>query len=175
MVRMLFFLLQVAVAAPQFTAFNGPNLLTGESTSVAAGKKGTVVVFLSSRCPCSNSHIGEIKALAAEHPDFRFVGVHSNHDEDAATSQDYFRKAELPFPVLQDDGATLADRFKALKTPHVFLFNESGARVYAGGVSDSHEFSKSDRKYLREALDDLSKGKPVRTTEGRTLGCIIQR
>ena len=172
----VFFLSLLTLAAPQFAPVTGHDVVTGEDLArIETGKKGTVVVFLSARCPCSNSHIDELKALAKDHPDYRFVGVHSNRDEDASTSHDYFKKAGLPFPVLQDEHAALADRFKALKTPHAFLFTESGERVYAGGVSDSHNFPDSKRKFLREALDDLSKGGSVRTSEGRTLGCIIQR
>lgn len=172
---MLAFILAAAFAgAAQPVSISGVDLQTGESAKINT-EKGIVVAFLSARCPCSNSHIAELAALAKSYPEFQFIGVHSNHDEDLEPTRAYFRKVALPFPILQDNRAILADRFKALKTPHVFVYSGTGEKLYAGGVSDSHDFSQSGHKYLREALDDLSHGRAVRTSEGRTLGCVIQR
>lgn len=141
-----------------------------------ATKKGLVVVFLSAICPCSNSHLVELKSLKKDYPDFDFIGVHSNTDENKELTSSYFKTANLPFPVVQDSGAKLADEFKALKTPHVFVILSDGKTAYQGGVSSSRHFDdKTDRKYLREALDDLSAGRKVKTPEGRTLGCVISR
>lgn len=153
----------------------GKDLFTGQNIEVTGGTKGSVVVFLSARCPCSNSHIETLKALANEFKDFKFVGVHSNLDEGEALSQAYFKKADLPFAILQDEGGRLADEFKALKTPHAFLLSPSGKILYKGGVTDSNDAKSAERQYLREALVDVQAGVSVRTPFGRTLGCIITR
>jgi hypothetical protein len=153
----------------------GPDLRNTKTAAVETGEKGTVVVFLSAECPCSNSHVGELRQLAQEHPEFHFVGVHSNGDEAESESRAYFTKVGLPFPAVQDADAKIADRFKAFKTPHAFVLRPDGEVVYRGGVTDSKDCVKSDRKYLREALDDVTHGRPVRTPETRTLGCAISR
>lgn len=173
LLSLLFWVLPPAYAAVQ-TELKAPDLLTMKETTVSAGKRGLVVVFLSAVCPCSNSHLEELSALAKENPEFTFVGVHSNVDESIEKSKTYFEKAKLPFVVLQDEKAKLADQFKALKTPHAFVVTAEGT-VYRGGVSSSKQFDQADRKYLREALEDLREGRPVRTPEGRTLGCVISR
>jgi hypothetical protein len=156
---------------------SGKSVISGEQVAVSGStKKGLVVVFLSAVCPCSNSHLVELKGLKNEFPDFEFVGVHSNADEGKDLTTSYFKTASLPFPVIQDTGAKLADQFKALKTPHVFVVLNDGTFAYQGGVSSSRHFDdKTDRKYLREALSDLSAGRKVKTAEGRTLGCVISR
>lgn len=156
---------------------SGNSVIDGQQFKVGEPvKKGLVVVFLSAVCPCSNSHLVELKKLKSEFPDFDFVGIHSNTDEDKDLTSAYFKTANLPFPVIQDSGAKLADEFKALKTPHVFVVLKDGTTAYQGGVSSSRHFDdKADRKYLREALSDLAAGRKVNTPEGRTLGCVISR
>lgn len=154
----------------------GPDVRTGEAISPSlTGRKGLVAVFLSAVCPCSNSHLRELSALSKEYPDYVFIGIHSNTDEKKQSTQNYFETANLPFPVIQDNGAKIADEFKAYKTPHAFIMKSNGEIVYQGGVSSSHDFENADRKYLREALEDLAKDRPVRTKLGRTLGCVISR
>ena len=138
-------------------------------------KKGLVVLFLSAKCPCSNSHMTEIKNLAGEYKDFSFIAIHSNADESVEFSKPYFEKMALPFPVIQDQNTEIADRLQAFKTPHAFILSDKGDIVYQGGVSNSKDCSKADQLYLREALIDLQAGQKVRKPEGRTLGCSIAR
>lgn len=153
---------------------SGPDVITGKVVT-AKPQKGLVVVFLSARCPCSNSHLGELASLSKEHPSYDFIGVHSNVDEDSEETKKYFEKAKLPFRVIQDNGAKMADKLKAYKTPHAFIFDKKSEIIYQGGVSSSHDFESADRKYLREALDDLEKGQAIKVPESRTLGCVIPR
>lgn len=160
-----------------------PHQISGKSVvderPIQAGKsakRGLVVVFLSAVCPCSNSHLVELKSLSKDFSDFDFVGIHSNTTESREVTSTYFKTANLPFPVVRDSEAKLADEFKALKTPHAFVVLNDGTTAYQGGVSSSRHFDdKTDRKYLREALSDLAAGLKVKTPEGRTLGCVISR
>lgn len=153
----------------------GLDLMSGKSIDVKSGKKGEVVVFMSAKCPCSNSHVAILKKLAKDYPGFSFVAVHSNVDEAKELTQEYFKKVDLPFPVIQDDGARIADVYKAFKTPHAFVVGPDGKTLYQGGVTNSHNGESADRNYLREALADLEAGRAVKTAEGRTLGCAISR
>lgn len=170
----LFYLL--SSAAPQIEFIAGKDLISGSQVQLATkDKKGIVVVFLSAKCPCSNSHNIELKDLAQTYKEFGFVAIHSNLDEGKELSRLYFEDAAFPFPVIADEGAKIADQLKALKTPHAYIFANSGALLYQGGVSNSKDCAKADRKFLREALNDIQHGIAVRTPEGRTLGCVISR
>lgn len=148
---------------------------TTEPLEVPSGELGAVVIFMSSHCPCSNSHIQLVKDLAHDFAKFNFVVVHSNADEPLAEALDYFRKAELPMPVIQDEKAQLADEFRALKTPHAFVISKTGQILYRGGVTSSNFGPSAERAYLREALNDIALNRTVRQPEGRTLGCAISR
>lgn len=162
---------------PTIDAVKGPDILTSQPvTPDLKNSRGLVVVFLSAVCPCSNSHLGELSTLAKEHPDFKFIGIHSNPEEEKNSTQDYFREAGLPFPVIQDEHTRIADSFKALKTPHAFVLLKEGRIAYQGGVSSSRHFDeKVERRYLREALVDLAAGREVKTPRSRPLGCAISR
>jgi peroxiredoxin len=163
-------------AAPQIKNITGENLFTTQKVNVSAdGKKGLVVVFLSAVCPCSNSHITELKDLSVKFSEFSYVAIHSNAEEGKNMSKPYFEKADFSFPVIEDKKFKLADQLKAFKTPHSFIILPDGNMAYQGGISNSKDCAKSDRKYLREALEDIQSGQPVRTAEGRTLGCAISR
>ncbi len=167
-----------AQAASQPMQISGQNVLSKEISSWktdSLSQKGLVVVFLSAKCPCSHSHVAELKSLHEKYKSFEFVGIHSNTDEAEEFTKDYFQKAQLPFTVIQDPNAKLADQLKAYKTPHVFVFNKQGEIAYQGGVSDSNKFDHSEKKFLREALEDLDSGHAVRTASSRSLGCAISR
>ncbi len=165
-----------ATPAANSASLSGADLLTSKEVTITAEKKKSlVVVFLSAVCPCSNSHLSELKSLKNDFPDFAFVGIHSVASEPKELTRSYFQKAELPFPVLRDNAYKIADQYKALKTPHAFVIKPDGEIVYRGGVSSSSDFARADRKFLREALDDLEHQRPVKTKEGRTLGCAITR
>lgn len=172
---LMFFAASQSLALPK-NAFDGTELSSGKKIAVnTVNKKGLVVVFLSAKCPCSNSHVVEISHLSKDFPEFNFVAVHSNKDESLEKSKEYFANSKLPFLVIQDEENKIADEFKALKTPHVFVILADGKIAYQGGVSDSNNFAESHKKYLRDALTDIHDNKPVRTPEGRTLGCSIPR
>ncbi len=165
----------LAANAVNAAGVKGMDLFTGETAEIKAGAKGSVVVFLSAKCPCSASHIEEIKAMAKEYPAYQFVGVHSNSNEGKELTRGYFKNVDLGFPVLQDTDGKIAAEYRAAKTPHAFLISGEGKTLYRGGVTDSKDCSQSGRNYLREALQDVTQNKPVRTAEARTLGCAIAR
>ena len=156
---------------------SGRDLLTSKELTLRPKDHpgGLVVVFLSARCPCSQSHVDALRSLAGRFPGYAFVGVHSNSDEPLSEAERVFEKAHLPFPLIEDQDAKLANRFSALKTPHAYVLNSLGEVVYRGGVSSSRDYSRARKKYLEEALLDLQAGQKVRNPETRTLGCVIKR
>jgi peroxiredoxin len=139
--------------------------------------KGTVLVFLSAKCPCSASHEQDLRALSTEFSKkgFQFIGVHSNTDESFEVTRSHFKGAKLPFPILEDSTQSLAEAFRAYKTPHAFVLDPRGELVYQGGVDDSHMAPEAKRHFLKDALIALTEGKKPNPAEARALGCVIKR
>jgi glutathione peroxidase-family protein len=71
----------------------GFDLTTGKQIRLAESKY-RVVVFLSAKCPCSQSHEEKLKKLSAEYKSagFQFVAIHSNANEDERISKEHFRE-----------------------------------------------------------------------------------
>lgn len=174
----MFFLTTVAIAAPQVqTTWDLINIQSqaAEKLSLVTTKKATAVIFLSSQCPCSKSHEELLKKMSAEYSDFQFVAIHANQDEDTEQVQRHFQTTKLPFSVLHDQNAKLADALKAFKTPHAFLISPKGEILYSGGITDSNAAAKAKENYLKSALDDIRSGNQIQKPSVRTLGCVISR
>lgn len=140
-------------------------------------KKALVVVFLSPRCPCSISHEDHLRKLYEKYTQkgFEFIGVHSNSNETLAEAKAHFDAVKLPFEIISDSKSILANRFDALSTPHAFVISPEGKTLYLGGVSDSSQFSRSEKHYLEDALEALSLGRSPPVQQTRVLGCVIRR
>lgn len=137
--------------------------------------KATVFVFLAMFCPCSQSHETVLTKLSETFSDFQFVGVHSNFDEPPQAVKDHYEKLGHSFPVIDDVDQTLANRFGALKTPHVFVVSKSGEVLFEGGIDDSRDASRAKVHHLESALVAIRKNEKPNPARVRTLGCPIPR
>jgi peroxiredoxin len=164
---------------PRFEGMEGLDLIGGNKIQVQykQAKLGTVVLFLSARCPCSASHQSVLEDLSRKFSSqgFNFIGVHSNSDETFDLTRNYFKGSGLGFTVLQDDGAVIANELKAYKTPHVFVISPQGEILFQGGVDNSHVAKVASKHYLKEALEGIAAGKMPDQKEVRVLGCEIKR
>jgi peroxiredoxin len=179
MVTIISMILMSMVAQAFPVQFSGTDLRTNAPFNLELKKtsKALVVVFLSSKCPCSASHEQPLNEMFAEFNSkgIDFVAINSNADETDEQRKLHFSEAKLKFPVLKDIDAKWADQFKALKTPHAFVLNPAGEVIYRGGVDDSARAEMSKKHFLKDALVSIANGEKPKTSEGRALGCVISR
>ena len=123
----------------------------------------------SSSDPVSKSHC-RLAAIssndAANYPDDSF-------DEMKKRS----REKSFPFPYLYDESQAVARAYTATHTPHLFVFDKDLKLAYTGAVDDDNNYKtrkKVEKPYLRDALDDLAAGRPVRVPETHAIGCTIK-
>ena len=168
---------EATAPADKIYRFAANHLLTQKSQILTPPRPGShqVIIFLSSRCPCSRSYTAYLEELHKRFPKFLFYGIVANQDEDMSQAAEFFRSHKLTFPVLVDAGARIADHFKALKTPHVFVVDSKGQVLYSGGIADRREAPSAEQFYLATILEHLNQGKPLPYTHQRTLGCYISR
>jgi hypothetical protein len=138
----------------------------------------SVLVFFSSHCHCLQAHEARLRGLFdAYHPrGVQFVLVDSEvggaPDTDAAEA----KRRGYPFSILTDRGAKLADALGAEYATYTVVADASGRVRYRGGIdSDKQRLHDDATFFLRDALDDLLEGRPVRTPEGKTLGCVLTK
>ena len=87
-----------AFAAKPELPVRGTELYSGVLQSFNTTKekpRGVVVVFLSAVCPCSFSHNQPLNHLVEKYPQFQFVAIHSNTDEDVTMAKAYFTENKI--------------------------------------------------------------------------------
>jgi peroxiredoxin len=153
--------------APPFglrTVDDKGDTLTLSALTAAKGKQGTVVVFVSCKCPFVAQARAPLAELFKQYGGrVSFVGVNANANE-ALSDIKTDAAASFPFPMVRDFGAKVADAYGAERTPEVFLIDGAGVVRYHGGVGD-----------LGAALADLTAGKPIAKPDAKAFGCTIKR
>lgn len=154
----------------------GIDLRTDKEVEVKIKKdKPSVYYFLSAWCPCSQGTFDHLNELQKKFKDFSFVGFQSSVVIPKQAALKYFGKYKIDFPVIFDPKVKYADHFKALKTPHVFVYGADNKLLFQGGATNSKDFKKATKFYLKEALQAISDGKKPPLEHAKALGCYIQR
>ncbi|WP_394795074.1 redoxin domain-containing protein [Armatimonas sp.] len=140
-------------------------------------QRTTVVLFLSSRCPCSGGYDARNKALADAYlsKGVRFVAVNSSADETNAEIADHAKAHGFSFPVLRDAHHKLADKLNAQVTPEAFVMDANGVLRYHGRIDDSRDEKAILSHDLRNALDFLLAGQTPKVKSTTPFGCSITR
>jgi thiol-disulfide isomerase/thioredoxin len=151
----------------------------GKSLADLKGPKGTVVVFLSFECPNSNGYIPTLIDLhqAYSAKQIAFVGICEN-DLTADELKQKVAEFKLPFPVVRDPKQLSADAFKAIITPEAFLLDHNLVLKYRGRIDNQYSARLKKNATvtehdLKNAIEDLVAGKPVKTPVTKAVGCLI--
>ena len=141
------------------------------------GSKGTVILFVATKCPVSNNYNERMEKLAQEYKakGINVIGINSNNTEPAAEVKSHAAERGLTFPILKDDGNKIADRFGATKTPEAYVLDANMKLVYHGRIDNSQKIEGITSNDLRDALDELAAGKAITKTGGAAFGCTIKR
>ncbi len=144
-------------------------------------KKAVVVVFTGTECPINNAYLPRLAQFQKDYAGkgVQFLAINANVQDTPAVVAEHARKNEVPFPVLKDNGTTVADQFGAHRTPEVFLLDAARVIRYQGRIDDQYGYGykrgQPTRRDLAEALDEVLAGKPVTVASTRVLGCLIAR
>jgi peroxiredoxin/mono/diheme cytochrome c family protein len=154
----------------------------GKTLSLAdlKDRKLVVVLFLGTECPLARLYAPRLNELVAKYGEqVAFVGIDSNLQDTPEEIAEYAKEHALTFPVLVDPQNITADAYGALRTPEVFLLDETRTVRYHGRIDGQYEpgLSKTinPRSDLAEAIDELLAGKEVSTPETKAVGCFIGR
>lgn len=86
------------------------------------------------------------------------------------------RRRSYPFPIVVDEGAHLADQLGAEYATYTVIMSRAGKVLYRGGIdSDKQRLHPDAQLYLRDALTDLTTGKPLRPNDSTALGCALRK
>ncbi len=163
--------LDIGNIAPDFQL----RALDGRTISLADAEKShraVVVLFISTICPYSNYYNDLIRDLATEfdRKGVLFLGVNSGRIETAEEAKMHALEHGHTFLIAKDPQSRVADLLGARRTPEVFVLDHDGRLRYRGRVA-----SKISSPDLKNALDALLQGRPIKPAETKAFGCAIQR
>lgn len=166
-----------APASPDKVALVAPD---GERplSEIAQRAQLTVLVFIAADCPCLHAHLARLRDLAASYAPkgVQFLAVDSEVGATPARAAAAKRELELPFPVVIDERARLANALGAEYATFTVVLDRDARVRYRGGIdSDKRKLHDGATPYVRDALDDLLAGKPPRRAEGKALGCVLRK
>jgi len=151
----------------------------GKSYTLSADKasKAIVIMFISARCPVSNSYNDRMSALYEDYlpKGILFIAINSNNQEDIKEVKEHAKEHKFPFRVLKDRGNKVADAYDAQVTPEIYVVNQKHELLYHGRIDNSRREDEVESKDLRNALDEILAGKPVIVAETKAFGCSIKR
>src|SRR5579884_956548 len=88
-------------------------------------RKAIVVLFVGTECPINNAYLPRLAEMQRDYAakDVQFLAINANDQDTAARVAEHARTHAIPFPVLEDDGAAVADLFGAERTPEAFVLD----------------------------------------------------
>jgi hypothetical protein len=145
------------------------------------GARAVVVLFLGTECPVNNLYIPTLAALHQHYgpQGVLFVGINSNAQDDPSAVARHALELGLPFEMLKDAGAKVADLFAAKRTPEAFVLDGTRTVRYRGRIDDRYDKgiqrAQATRHELADALDAVLAGRAVERPLTEPAGCRIAR
>ncbi len=140
-----------------------------------------VVLFLGTECPLARLYAPRLNQMAEEYADEKvaFIGIDSNLQDTPEEIAHYASEHGIAFPVLTDPNNVVADAFSAVRTPEVFLLDETRTVRYHGRIDGQYvpglQKTNNPRSDLTEAIGELLAGREVSQPETEAVGCFIGR
>ena len=170
--------LTVGGSAPIFTL---PDARGGELTLDPSAARATVVVFTANGCPYAMAWHDRIQQAGRDYAarDVTVIQVVANdeasHPEDSLESmRRRTGNGEVAGPYLRDASQEAVTAYGATATPEVFVIDQAGTVRYHGAPDADHDDPAQDARWIRDALDDLLAGHPVRRPSTSPAGCSVK-
>lgn len=175
----------VGQPAPAFTLKDS----AGKTVNLADYRgKYVVLEWTNPGCPYVRKHYdsGNMAATQQDAAGKGVVWLSINSTEKA--SFDYMQPAKLvawqqqrkvqPTATLMDEEGTVGKAYGARTTPHMYIVDPQGQLVYAGGIDSIPSSNPDDiaraTNYVRQAVAEVSAGKPISAATTRAYGCSIK-
>ncbi len=141
-------------------------------------KAATVLIFYWHDCPVCNSYAPEINRIFLSHTNFAFYIIQVDPDLTAAAARKHAREYQLRPPVLLDPQHRLVNIAKATVTPEAIVLGKDAKELYRGRIDDLYpalgkKRSSATQHDLRDALDAITTGQPVKNRQTQAIGCLI--
>lgn len=140
--------------------------------------RGRIVIvnFWSAECPHSARTDQVILDLLEKwNGEVELLSIAANQNESVQLVEEVANVRRIP-KILIDAGHVVADQYKAITTPHIFVLDRDGILRYRGAVDDvTFRRREATQSFLREAIEALLHGEIPTLSETTAYGCAIMR
>jgi hypothetical protein len=179
-------LMPIGAAAPDFSLRGTDDKI--HTLAEFSSAKVLVIIFESVHCPVSENYEGRIQKLydTYHNKGVALVAIDPNNpsavrlDElgftDLTDSPDDMkirvRERHIPWPFLYDGGTQeVVQKFGAVATPHVFIFDADRKLRYEGRIDDNQNPALVEAHDARDAIEALLNGQPIAVSHRPAFGC----
>ncbi len=146
--------------------------------------KTVVLEWFSYACPFCVHHYKDESTmvdLANKYKDknVEFLAINSTSWQVTQKNEEFAKKFNVPYPILDDRPGTVGRAYGATNTPQMIIINTKGQIVYNGAI-DNAPFGKLPAgqseivNYVDNALAELTAGKAVTLAETKPYGCTVK-
>ena len=146
-----------------------------------SNRSGIIVMFGCNHCPYVQAYEDRVMEIKKEfEKDINVVVINSNDDvkypEDSFENMIKRSKVrKFNFLYLWDETQSVANAFDASHTPEIFLFDKELKLRYHGKIDDNWQEPENVKtRYLKDAVEEMIKGKEVSIPETFSIGCTIK-
>jgi Ca2+-binding EF-hand superfamily protein len=147
--------------------------------AIHLGGKTTVLALFSSSCPLSNKFGPELARIEKDcaKNGIAFMLVNAAPGDSADEVQKYASTYQLGAPIIHDNSKALLSALQATATTETFVLDAARTMLYRGAISDQYGLGyakeTASRNYLRDALEAIGRGLPVKFAATTAPGCAL--
>ncbi len=176
-------MLPLGAPLPTIRLTNPVDGATVDVGALAAGKRGTLVMFLCNHCPFVVHIRRELVRVAHAALDQGLAAVAINSNDVESYPQDgpdamarLAREESWRFPFLFDRTQEVARSMQARCTPDLFLFDAKGKLAYRGQFDDSRPANGKPvtGRDLQSAIEAVASGHAPSVDQKPSVGCSIK-
>ncbi len=158
--------------------------INGRQHPLASPNKGgvTVLLFLGTECPVSNSYAPEYQRQATNYAErgVRYFGVHCDPDVSAEVAQKHAQEYALKFPLALDHTQHWARLAGVQTMPTAVVLNAQGEIIYRGRIDNRYTLEGKRRveateHNLRDAVAAVLEGRSPQVAQTPVFGCPLPR
>lgn len=146
--------------------------------------KGFIIIFTCNHCPFAKLYPPRLNALNAKYKPLGYPLIAISSTDTILYEEDTYPKMvekatseAFNFPYLFDETQSVAQNFKAQKTPHAYVLQKvkrNWVVRYNGAIDDNGgEPEAVTQAFVANAVDALLAGKEVAVKETKSIGCQI--
>ncbi|MDM7461282.1 MAG: redoxin domain-containing protein, partial [bacterium] len=156
----------------EFTDLQGRTYRLSQLTQRAP----VVFVFTATKCPAAQRYTVRVNQM---YETYRKRGVqlflvYPNYDDTREAVEQHRREYGLKPPAVHDPDGAIARALGATMTPQAVLIDKKMLLRYRGAIDDNRYETRVREHYLKNALEAVLAGKPVKVAAAETFGCTIR-